>query len=320
MYACIDLGSNSFHILIGEWINGRVKIIERCSEAVQLGEEVGSIGSISSVAFQRGLDCLQHFKDLMDLYPLERYWALGTNTFRVTDNAEIFIQAAKRIGIEISAISGVQEAVLIYAGVTSCLPVSDNHRLVIDIGGGSTEVIVGFKHTRLLTESLAIGGVAWRDVFFSEHSQDLSKLEFQLDTATEASRRAFAEIAPGMNKVSCCETYASSGTAKMLAAICRGHSFGNGKIGLQALLELKPTILSKIATGEDLPGLKKRRRDLLLPGWAVMVGLMQAYSLGSVSFSASALREGMLDFMVRNKKTFAAMQSSNLPKVSFANN
>lgn len=85
MYACIDLGSNSFHLLIGEWLDGRIKIIERCSDKVQLGEAVHETGSISAEAFQRGTSCLQHFKTLMDHYPLERYWALGTNTFRVTE-------------------------------------------------------------------------------------------------------------------------------------------------------------------------------------------------------------------------------------------
>jgi exopolyphosphatase/guanosine-5'-triphosphate,3'-diphosphate pyrophosphatase len=319
MYACIDLGSNSFHVLIGEWKNGRIEIVERCSDSVQLGENVKAAGAISAVAFQRGLDCLQRFKTLIDQYPIEQYWALGTNTFRIADNAQEFIHSAKDIGIQVSVISGVQEAVLIYAGVITALPVSDNHRLVIDIGGGSTELIVGHKHSRLFTESMAIGSVAWRDKFFPEQTKNVPQLESQLDAATEAARQAFAQVEPGISRAGWSEAYASSGTVKMLAGICRQHGYGKNEIALDSLLALKPEILSAIAEKGELPGLKERRRDLLLPGWAVLVGLMRAYSVERVSFSATALREGMLDFMVKNKKTLAVMQSSDLPKVSLTN-
>ena len=320
MYACIDLGSNSFHILIGEWIDGRIKIIERCSDSVQLGEDVRKTGRISEVAFQRGLDCLRHFKSLMDQYPIEQYWALGTNTFRVTENSRQFIDAALEIGIEISTISGVQEAVLIYAGVTTSLPVSDRHRLVIDIGGGSTEIIIGHRHSRLLTESMAIGSVAWRDRFFAEASSDEALLERQLVKATEASVAVFEGIAPGVQKAVWHEAYASSGTVKMLANICQSQGYGKGEIPLQALLDLKSAMIAAIAHRQDLPGLKERRRELLLPGWAVLVGLMQAYSVDCINFSATALREGMLDFMVKNKKTLGIMQNSALPDVSLTDN
>jgi exopolyphosphatase/pppGpp-phosphohydrolase len=320
MYACIDLGSNSFHILIGEWVDGRIEIVERSSDSVKLGEDVRKTGRISEAAFKRGLDCLKHFKTLMDQYPLEQYWALGTNTFRVTDNAEEFIQAARDIGIEIAAISGVQEAVLIYAGVITSLEVSDKHRLVIDIGGGSTEVIIGHKHSRLLTESMAVGSVAWRDRFFTPISTDTSHLEMQLDAAVEASKLAFDAIAFGVGKAGWDEAYASSGTVKMLAAICQSHGFGNGEIQLQALQALRPQILKAIANNSELPGLKERRRDLLLPGLAVLTGLMQSYSVQSINFSATALREGMLDFMVKNKKTLGIMQNSELPEVNLTDN
>ena len=320
MYACIDLGSNSFHILIGEWIDGRIEIVERSSDSVQLGADVRKTGSISPAAYKRGLSCLQHFKTLMDEYPLEQYWALGTNTFRVTNNARNFIQAARDIGIEISPISGVQEAVLIYAGVITSLPASDNHRLVIDIGGGSTEIIIGHKHNLLLTQSMAIGSVAWRDKFFSPKNSDRLLLEMQLDAATAASKAVFDGISIGVKKAGWEEAYASSGTIKMLAAICQAHGFEKGEIELAALQTLKPQIITAISGGGDLPGLKERRRDLLLSGLAVLVGLMQSYTVDRINFSAAALREGMLDFMVKNKKTLAIMQNSQLPEISLTDN
>lgn len=320
MYACIDLGSNSFHILIGEWVDGRIEIVERCSDSVQLGEDVRKTGRISAAAFERGLTCLKHFKTLMDQYPLEQYWALGTNTFRVTENYQEFIDAAAEIGIEISVISGVQEAVLIYAGVITSLPASDRHRMVIDIGGGSTEVIVGSGHDRLLTESMAIGSVAWRDRFFTGSDSDEATLEAQLDAATEASIKVFEVISPSVRRAGWHEAYASSGTVKMLAAICQSHGYGEGEITLEGLVELKGIMIAAIAHAEELTGLKEKRRELLLPGWAVLVGLMRAYSVATINFSSTALREGMLDFMAKNKKTMPIMKHSELPDVSITDN
>ena len=318
MHACIDLGSNSFHLLIGEWERGRIQIVERLSEKVQLGENVRSSGKISPQAFQRGLNCLQRFKLLMKQYPVKQYWALGTNTFQVTDNADDFIQSAKTLGITISTITGVQEAVLIYAGVITSLPISTAQRLVFDIGGGSTEVIVGKEHTQLLTESLAIGSVAWRDRFFSSEGVTQAELQGQMDAGAEVACEVFSAIAPGVNRAGWNEVYASSGTVKLLALICQEHSYGESLNRLDALYELKQSMAECIATGRELPGLKERRRDLLLPAWCIMVGLMKSYQVDTINFSATALREGMLDFMVKNEKTLKAMQQSDLPEVSFA--
>ena len=318
MHACIDLGSNSFHLLIGEWQQGKIEIVERLSEKVQLGENVSQTGRISTAAFERGLACLRRFAHLMAQYPLQQYWALGTNTFRVTENADAFIASAGEIGIEISVISGVQEAVLIYAGVITELPSSDIPRLVVDIGGGSTEVIVGSHHQRLLTDSLLIGSVAWRDHFFSDVSPDTESILSAMEAGRQAAIEVFAKIAPGVARCGWEQAYASSGTVKMLAAICQEQGDPAGIVSLKALRDLKPLFAEIIAEQEELAGLKEARRDLLLPGWCVLSGLMEAYRVPSVQFSSTALREGMLDFMVRNDKTFDAMTQSDLPSISSA--
>lgn len=317
MHACIDLGSNSFHLLIGEWVDGRIEIIERCSEKVQLGENVCETGKISNDAFQRGMDCLVRFKALMDSYPLEQYWALGTNAFRIAKNANDFIQAAQELGIEISPISGAQEAMLVYAGVITALPQVDHNRLVIDIGGGSTEVVIGRQSERLLTSSLAIGSVAWRDQFFNNQFTDnCDQVDLQLEIGLEAAMRVFSEIAPAVFRAGWEEVYASSGTSKMLMLICQEHGFGNGEIKRKALKKLRPAIVKSIVEHTELPGIKETRRDLLLAGWCVMMGLMKVYDIKTVRFSPTALREGMLDFMAKNKTTMKTLKYSNLPAVS----
>ena len=109
MLGCIDLGSNSFHLLIAKPSDDGYKIVERLSEKVQLGENLSVNGKITSQSFERGLTCLHRFKLLMRQYPLQRYWALGTNTFRTADNADDFIHSAKTVGIDISIISGFQD-------------------------------------------------------------------------------------------------------------------------------------------------------------------------------------------------------------------
>lgn len=318
MYACIDLGSNSFHLLIGEWDKGKIRILERCSDKVQLGEDVRATSIISPAAFERGLISLKHFKSLMDQYPLERYWALGTNSLRVTQNSQDFINAAAAIGIEVSVISGVQEAVLVYEGVMTELPEFSGNRLVIDIGGGSTEIIIGCGQERLITESMAIGCVAWRDRFFADTSLSMDALDSQMEYGLDAARQVFDTIAAGIAKAGWDEAYASSGTVKMLANICEAAGFGAKRIDQETLRLLKGRFIDCIVNGSDLPGLRERRRDLLLPSWCIMMGLMESYSASSVMFSRTALREGMLNFMVKNVETLQNMEKIDLPDVSVA--
>ena len=313
LQACIDLGSNSFHLLVGRWTHGRIEIIERCSDRVQLGEGVRQTGAISPAAFERGLACLTRFDELLSQYPIERYWALGTNTFRVADNAGEFIEAAEALGIHISPISGVQEAVLIYAGVLSALPRDEARRLVIDIGGGSTEVIVGHGAQRKLTESLAIGSVAWRDTFFANTAPTQGELEAAMDAALLEAKAEFMKAAWAVKCGGWDIAYASSGTIKMLAGVCEAYGFGAGQVSQRALEALRPKFVAHILHGEELAGLKERRRDLLLAGSCVLLGLMQAYEVDVIRLSPTALREGMLDFMVRNQHTLDIMSAAHLP-------
>lgn len=314
LQACIDLGSNSFHLLIAQWAPERIEVVERCSERVQLGEGVRASGAISPAAFERGLECLKRFDEILSRYPIERYWALGTNTFRVAGNAQEFIKAADGLGIHISPITGTQEAVLIYAGVLSGLPKNHARRLVIDIGGGSTEVIVGHGSGQLLTESLAIGSVAWRDTYFGRAYSTEQSLAAAMDTALADARKLFSKVAPAVKLAGWDEAFAASGTIKMLASICEAHGFAAGQVSQEALLTLREAFADHALSGAELAGLKERRKDLLLAGWSVLLGVMQAYSIETITFSATALREGMLEFMMRNQQALRIMDNEAMPR------
>ena len=314
LQACIDLGSNSFHLLIAKWAPERIEVIERCSERVQLGEGVRASGAISPAAFERGLDCLKRFDEILSRYPVERYWALGTNTFRVAGNAQDFINAADSLGIHISPITGTQEAVLIYAGVLSGLPKNHARRLVIDIGGGSTEVIVGHGSVQLLTESLAIGSVAWRDTYFSGAHSTQQSLTSAMDSALADARKLFSRVGPAVKLAGWDEAFAASGTIKMLASICEAHGFAAGQVSQEALLTLRESFAENALSGKSLAGLKERRKDLLLAGWSVLLGVMQAYSIENITFSETALREGMLEFMMRNQQALRIMDNEDMPR------
>ena len=284
MYACIDLGSNSFHLLIAEWNQGRIELIERCSEKVQLGEGVPLTRQISPAAFNRGIECLSYFRSLIEKHGVKQYWALGTNTFRIAKNADEFLQAAAKIGIDIAVISGVQEAVLIYAGVICALEDTPDQRLVIDIGGGSTELIIGREHERLITHSLPIGSISWRDKFFAGKKTDVATLSMLLDRATEAAITVFKKVAPSVTHFQWTDAYGSSGTAKMLAMVCKESGHGDGIINLELLRRLRPRLIEAISSGKEVAGLKEKRRELLLPGLAVMSGLMESFNCPLIFF------------------------------------
>jgi exopolyphosphatase / guanosine-5'-triphosphate,3'-diphosphate pyrophosphatase len=301
MYACIDLGSNSFHLLIARWHDGRHDIVERFSEKVQLGECLAETGMITSAAMDRGIACLTTFRHALDRYPITHTWAVGTNALRSAANSRMFLAKAAQLGFSIDIVSGHEEAALVYTGVTSALPESDLTRLVVDIGGGSTELIVGRAEQRLQMHSLSIGCISWRDLWFRDIPVKNRALSKHLDKANAAALNVFRPVSLQLSATPFSEVYASSGTAKMLSAVCRQFrpDASSALVTLDTLMALKPELIRAVLEpGYGLPGLKNSRRDLLLPGWAVFSGFMQATGVEKLEFSPTALREGMLHYQV----------------------
>lgn len=304
MYACLDLGSNSFHLLIARFEQGRMVIVERFSEKVQLGEGVAVNGLLGEAAMRRGLDCLHHFREVIDAHPAQCLWSVGTNALRKADNASVFLQEARLLGFDIEVVSGEKEGALVYAGVSSLLPDDEEPRLVIDIGGGSTEVITGrgSQHHQVL--SLPMGCVSWRDRFFSSLTAGASRKDVDraLDIAGEVATGILLdarEVLEGEPQ-HISSVHASSGTAKMLSLIAGAHGEAGGTVSRAGLDRLRrERLLHRLVNdpGWLVPGLKPSRRDLLLPGWTLMRAFMNVFDVPALDYSASALREGMLSTM-----------------------
>jgi exopolyphosphatase / guanosine-5'-triphosphate,3'-diphosphate pyrophosphatase len=302
MFACIDLGSNSFHLLIAHWKNGGHEIVERFSEKVQLGEGIARSGQITPAAFARGVACLDTFSAALRRYPVTHLWVVGTNALRVASNAQAFLSEAEARGLSVDVVSGLEEATLIYAGVMSALPDDGNNRLVVDIGGGSTELIVGQGTRQLQAHSMPIGCVSWRDQWFAESFNDAASVKQRLDEAATAAEELFKTVADQLARTPWIEVYASSGTAKMLSALCTERTApGSAPLGVEmdVLKSLESDIIQiSLSPQLSLRGLKNSRRELVLPGWAVLLGFMRANNIQALNFSHSALREGMLHFLV----------------------
>ncbi|MBW2690846.1 MAG: hypothetical protein JRC99_13070, partial [Deltaproteobacteria bacterium] len=168
LLATIDLGSNSFHLLIAKVDHGELRPVATHREKVQLAAGLND-GVLSDEAITRGLECLTQFRQVLDTVQPEMLRVMGTNTLRAAKNASVFVEQGSAIlGHPIQIISGREEARLVYLGVAHTLADDQQARLVIDIGGGSTEFIIGEQFESKLLESLHMGCVTYRDRFFAD--------------------------------------------------------------------------------------------------------------------------------------------------------
>lgn len=296
MYAVIDLGSNSFHLLIADCKNRSFSVVDRCSRKIQLAEGLATTGHLSAAAMERGFACLQDFLNLLHQYSIEKLRVVATQAVRQASNGEQFVDQVRALGLEVEVISGAREAELIFHGITAALPPVANNRLIIDIGGASTEIAVGSGDSVLSAHSLAMGCVAWRDRFFSNGM----RFSQSLDKARAAACEIVQPIAGTLGKLGWAEVFASSGSAKMLNAIATANGWEEGAVSRNALMKIESAIADcDHHTDIQLAGLKVDRQDLLAPGLSIMMALMDVLAFDSFSYSKTALREGVLGEMIR---------------------
>lgn len=292
MMAAVDLGSNSFHMLVARIEHGEVRIIDRIREMVRLAAGLNEKGQLDEAVRQQALDCLERFGDRLREVPNDNIRAVGTQTFRRLRHPGSFLRAAeKALDCPIEIIGGREEARLIYTGVYSTVPRDERQRLVIDIGGGSTEMIIGNGPEPKLTESLQYGCVTVTRLFFS--NDEINAKRWQKARAVLLGD--LQELAQGYLAAGWQQAMGTSGTLRAISSVCVKAGWAESGITRPALNQLIEALI-KSGKQKDfkLPGLSERRRPVFAGGVLVLDALCEALKIERMEVSDSALREGLL--------------------------
>lgn len=292
LIAAIDLGSNSFHMVLAKTDQREIRILERLGEKIQLAAGLDEQLQLDEAAMQRGLACLGRFAQLIADLPPEAVRVVGTSTLRVARNRQVFIDRAEALlGHDLDVISGHEEARLIYLGLSHSLPAHCSKRLAIDIGGGSTELIIGQHFESRYLVSLQMGCVSFSKRFFPEG--EISSLGYR--QAYTAARLELLEVEQILRRMGWQEAVGASGTLRSVAQACLAAGIGQGEINRQGLQEFKRRVLALANTSElKFAGVKPERRSIFPAGLAIVEALFDALDLDSIHPADGALREGVL--------------------------
>ncbi|HEU5399051.1 MAG TPA: Ppx/GppA phosphatase family protein [Gammaproteobacteria bacterium] len=290
--AAVDLGSNSFHLIIARVTGRRILVLDSMREMLRFGSGLDARGRITQKAGAKALACLKRFGDRLSGYNPEYVRAVGTNTLRrARDTKDFLAEGGRMLGSPIEVISGIEEARLIYRGVCAYIPPSRERRLVVDIGGGSTELIVGQGGDPKLMESLAIGSVAVTDQFF--HQGGVTHKNYQ--AALLSARRRLEPVEASLRRAGWSRALGSSGTIRAVGNVLDELGWSRGHISREALLKLAERLAQiRHARRFDLPGLKAERAPVFAGGVAVLQAVFEALELERMEVAPGALREGVL--------------------------
>ncbi|MFT4196778.1 MAG: exopolyphosphatase [Pseudoxanthomonas sp.] len=291
--AAVDLGSNSFHMVVARYTLGQLRVIDRLRETVRMADGLDANGGLTQAAHERAIACLERFGQRIRDLPDSRVRALATNTVRRLARPQQFLVPAEAaLGHAIEVVSGREEARLIYLGVAHAQPPKPEHkRLVIDIGGGSTEFIIGQGMEPIERESIQVGCIASTRRFFP--GGKLSRKRWK-DALTEITAE-FQQFAQAYRQLGWQEAIGSSGTSKAIGEICAAMKLSKGSVTAQAL----PLVRERLLQAErieaiDLPGLSGDRRPIIAGGVLVLEAAFQALAIERMQVSKAAMREGIL--------------------------
>lgn len=295
-FAAIDLGSNSFHMIVARVVAGNLQVVDRLRDPVRMGAGLTADGGLLPDVRDRALNCLAQFGQRLRGVARSHLRAVATNTVRQLAAPRAFLLTAETaLGAPIEVVSGREEARLIYMGVSRALPSSRAQRLVIDIGGGSTECIIGAGLEAMETESVQMGCVASTRKFFADGQLNRKRWrETQEILALELAPFRSTYLQRGWRSV-----YGSSGTLKAAAKIL--HALGHPKDeisrdGVAKLVEL--ALACKQVDQLQLPGLSEDRRAVFAGGLAVIDTVFRELGIDQLQISESAMREGVLHDLI----------------------
>jgi exopolyphosphatase/guanosine-5'-triphosphate,3'-diphosphate pyrophosphatase len=290
--AAVDLGSNSFHMIVCSLKDGNLQIIDRLKEMVRLAAGLDKDKNLDEPTQQRALACLQRFGERIRNFPADSVRVVGTNTLRTAHNSQQFIAKAEQaLGHKIHIIAGVEEARLIYQGVANSLGSNAKRRFVMDIGGGSTEYIIGTDDVPKVKESLNMGCVTVSNRFFKDGV--LSKRAFK-----QAVLYAEQHLEPHQDNFDYQqwdEAIGASGSLRAIDKVLQAAGWSNNGITFSGLEKLVEHVVSCSHINEiDLPELNEERLPVFVGGLAITYGTFKALGIEQMTVSDGALREGLI--------------------------
>lgn len=299
--AAIDLGSNSFHMIVARIINGSIQVLSRLKQKVRLADGLDEHNVLSQEAIERGVNCLALFAERLQGFAPEDVNVVGTYTLRrAVNNDEFLRQAATVFPYPINIISGQTEAKTIYAGVCHTQPES-GRKLVIDIGGGSTEMIIGDDFTPLVAESRHMGCVSFAKKFFQ--NGEISKENFE--QARQSAVNKIEDLSWEYRKLGWQSVLGSSGTIKTVYQVITATLDPNGIITAERLQNLIDRTLQASHFEElNIAGLNPDRVDVFVPGLAILSAIFDVFGLENMRYSGGALREGVIYSLEKKLPSF----------------
>jgi exopolyphosphatase/guanosine-5'-triphosphate,3'-diphosphate pyrophosphatase len=294
--AAVDLGSNSFRLQVGRVVDDQVYPLDSLRATVRLAAGLTQDKLIDEAAQQRAVEALNRFGERLRGFPAGAVRAVGTNTLRVAKNAtEVLARFERALGFTIEIVAGREEARLIYLGVAHSLPHSTHKRLVVDIGGGSTEFIIGAGHQPHRLESLYMGCVSWSLRFFPGGRVSKSAMK----QAELAARIEIESIRRQFSSKNWQEAVGSSGTARAMGDILVANRWSDDGVTREGLDRLRNALIKAGDTAKlDLPGLRADRVPVLAGGFAIMSAIFAELGVEHMKLAAGAMRQGILWDMV----------------------
>jgi exopolyphosphatase / guanosine-5'-triphosphate,3'-diphosphate pyrophosphatase len=300
--AAVDLGSNSFRLEIGRLDHGQIHRTEYLKETVRQGNGLDADRNLTPEAMQRGWECLARFGERLAGFRKNEVRAVATQTLREARNRDEFLARAHQVlGFAIDVISGREEARLIYQGVAHMLPQSDEQRLVVDIGGRSTEMILGRGLDALVMESYRVGSVAWSMKYFPD-----GQFTARAFAAAEVAAKAVLDEALNLYPPAGWEVaYGSSGTVGAVADVLAAAGMPPGMITRQGLDWLLDRLLkAQSADRLKLEGMRDDRRAVIGGGVSVLRAVFELLDITQMQVAQGALRHGVLyDLLDREEGT-----------------
>ena len=314
LLAAVDLGSNSFRLEIGRFDHGQINRTEYLKETVRQGNGLDADRNLTLEAMQRGWDCLARFGERLAGFKKTQVRAVATQTLREARNRDEFLAPANKIlGFPIDVISGREEARLIYQGVAHMLPQSDERRLVVDIGGRSTEMIVGRGLEARRMESYRVGSVAWSMKFFPEG--EFSERAFE--TAEIAAKAILDEATNSYGAGAWDVAYGSSGTIGAVSDALSAAGFAPGLVtreGLDWLLDR--LIKAQSADRLKIDGMKEDRRAVIGGGVSVLRAVFDLLDIQQMQAAAGALRHGVLYDLLDREQGETDLRSTSVDRMA----